>query len=52
MSSERIPEKYGRPVKSAINQLSMDPSPYKGQPRYVKLAYLEYTAYVEVIIYS
>ena len=23
-----------------------------GQPRYVKLAYLEYTAYVEVIIHS
>ena len=26
--------------------------PYTGQPRYVKLAYLEYTAYVEVIIHS
>ena len=25
---------------------------YTGQPRYVKLAYLEYTAYVEVIIHS
>ena len=23
-----------------------------GQPRYVKLAYLEYTAYVEVVIHS
>ena len=25
---------------------------YTGQPRYVKLAYLEYTAYGEVIIHS
>ena len=25
---------------------------HTGQPRYVKLAYLEYTAYVEVIIHS
>ena len=40
--------------KICINQDNQKISILKstGQPRYVKLAYLEYTAYVEVIIHS
>ena len=46
-------------VFKVSNQVRLKPvcsatytSLYTGQPCYVKLAYLEYTAYVEVIIYS
>ena len=38
-------------LKPHLTERSCEPS-HTGQPRYVKLAYLEYMAYVEVIIHS
>ena len=45
----------GQLSTQTADQLTMATSTHAittGQPRYVKLAYLEYTAYVEVIIHS
>ena len=39
-------------IHDSMNILKIEFIAYTGQPRYVKLAYLEYTAYVEVIIHS
>ena len=36
----------------SMRQFFWAPKTYTGQPRYLKLAYLEYTGYVEVIVHS
>ena len=43
---------YGKIVLNLILDIYPSHECSTGQPRYVKLAYLEYTAYVEVIIHS
>ena len=47
-----IPNGSSGPMNCELSKCTVYEGDTTGQPRYVKLAYLEYTAYVEVIIHS